>query len=129
MGSTQAAAGFLVYSTTRLSPAGEPTIYDTTSLAGLTDIRAAPGRLTCVLPVAPRVCNRNGTLHGGCTATLVDVVGTAALLTAHTRGGVSLSITAHYLAPMPQGGRCLIDARVSGKEAGGRWGAVVFLYI
>ena len=33
-----------------------------------------PGWCVCVFPVTPRVQNRYGTLHGGCVATLVDVV-------------------------------------------------------
>jgi hypothetical protein len=36
-------------------------------------------------------------------ATLVDVIGSAAIITQADRGGVSLSISTHYLAPMPIG--------------------------
>ena len=43
----------------------------------------------CVFPVTPRVQNRYGTLHGGCVATLVDVVSTVALLTVSPDPGVS----------------------------------------
>lgn len=111
MGSPQAAAGFLLYSTTHADN-GEPTIFDTTALRGIFDVRAEPHRVTCRFPVTQRVQNRNGTLHGGCTATIVDVVGTAALLTVSVRGGVSLNINTNYLAPMPGGGTVLIDARL-----------------
>jgi acyl-coenzyme A thioesterase PaaI-like protein len=38
---------------------------------------------------------------GGGAASLVDVVGTAALITSSTRGGVSLAINVLYLSPMP----------------------------
>ena len=47
-----------------------------------------PGRCVCVFPVRPRVQNRYGTLHGGCVATLVDVVSTVALLTVSKDPGV-----------------------------------------
>jgi len=111
MGSPQLAYGFLLYSTTLETQDG-PKIFDTTSLKGIYDVRAEVGRVTCKLPVELRVQNRNGTLHGGCTATIVDVVGTAALLTQIPRGGVSLNINTNYLSAMPGGGVVLIDAKV-----------------
>lgn len=110
MGSTELACGFLAYTTTRESD-GEPECFDTTALKGIYDIHAEHGRVTCKMPVHARVQNRNGHLHGGCTATLVDVVGTAALLTISPRGGVSLSINTNYLDPMPGGGVVLVDAK------------------
>jgi acyl-coenzyme A thioesterase 13 len=108
MGSTAAAAAFLAYVTTR------DDFFDATALRGVADVRAdaAAARLTCAFPVTQRVVNRNGTLHGGCIATLVDVVGTAALLIRSARGGVSLSINTTYLAPLPLGATALVDARV-----------------
>lgn len=112
MASPQAAAGFLLYSTTRKNDDGSFRIFDTTSLEGLYDIRAEPGRVTCRLPVTERVQNRNGTLHGGCIATIVDIVGSAALITENKRGGVSLNINTNYLRPVPGGGEALIDAQV-----------------
>jgi acyl-coenzyme A thioesterase 13 len=112
MGSPQLAYGFLLYSTSLETRDGDPKIFDTTSLKGIYDVRAEEGRVTCKLPVEPRVQNRNGTLHGGCTATIVDVVGTAALLTEIPRGGVSLNINTNYLSVMPGGGVVLIDAKV-----------------
>ena len=52
------------------------------------DFELSPGRCVCVFPVRPRVQNRYGTLHGGCVATLVDVVSTVALLTVSKDPGV-----------------------------------------
>ena len=52
------------------------------------DFELTPGRCVCVFPVRPRVQNRYGTLHGGCVATLVDVVSTVALLTVSKDPGV-----------------------------------------
>jgi acyl-coenzyme A thioesterase 13 len=111
MGSLQAAVGFLAYNTSRTQEDGEE-VFDTTALRGIYDIRAEDGRVTCRFRVLPRVQNRNGTLHGGCIATLVDVVGTAAILTNSRRGGVSLNINTNYLSPMPGNGIVLIDAKV-----------------
>lgn len=113
MGSPEAAKGFLLYSTTQHTDNNtSPKIFDTTALIGLKDIQATPGRVTAVLPVHKRVQNRYGTLHGGAIATLIDVVGTAALLTVGQKGGVSLAINSNYLSPMPGGGEVLIDAKV-----------------
>jgi len=42
---------------------------------------AGEGRCVCELTVAEEHQNRGGSLHGGMTATLVDVVSTAALMT------------------------------------------------
>lgn len=44
----------------------EDSMFDTVALQTITDIRAYEGRLTCIIPVEPRVQNRYGTLHGGC---------------------------------------------------------------
>ncbi|KAK9812786.1 hypothetical protein WJX72_003675 [[Myrmecia] bisecta] len=89
-----------------------PRNFDTTALSGIRDVTTSPGRLQCVMKVTPRVANRYGTLHGGCIATLVDTVGSAALVTQSTRSGVSLNISVDYLSPMPSGEDCEIDARV-----------------
>jgi acyl-coenzyme A thioesterase PaaI-like protein len=45
-------------------------------------------------------------------ATLVDVLGTAALVTTSDSGGVSLALTTHYLRPAPTGSLVLVDAQV-----------------
>lgn len=64
------------------------------------------------MTVGDSVRNRYQTLHGGCTATLIDTVGSAALITVSTRSGVSLNISTTYLAAMPAGEDVEIDARV-----------------
>lgn len=86
--------------------------FDHTALRGLKDIETSHGRLTCTLPVSPEVQNRYGTLHGGCTATIVDTVGSAAVVTMSLKSGVSLSINVNYISAMPGGEDALIDARV-----------------
>ncbi|KAK9842085.1 hypothetical protein WJX81_007785 [Elliptochloris bilobata] len=86
--------------------------FDTTALNGLKDIRATPGHVVCTLPVSKRVQNRYTTLHGGCIATLVDTVTSAALVTVSKRSGVSLGIGIDYLSPGTGGEEVEIDARV-----------------
>jgi acyl-coenzyme A thioesterase 13 len=58
------------------------------------------GVVICSLPVTKELANAYGTLHGGVTATLVDVVGTLALLSADPkRAGVSVDLNLSYLKP------------------------------
>eukprot|EP00891_Asterochloris_glomerata_P004867 jgi/Astpho2/4867/gw1.00069.118.1_t len=68
------------------------------------------------MPVLQKVQNRYGTLHGGCVATLVDTVGSAALVTKVENAGVSLHISVDYLSSWVHicagGGECLIEATV-----------------
>lgn len=45
-------------------------------------------------------------------ATLVDTVGTAALVTVSPKGGVSLSINVNYLSKAPLNGSVLVEAQV-----------------
>lgn len=71
----------------------------------------------CSLPVTEAVQNRYGTLHGGCIATLVDVVTTAALVTVSDFSGVTLELSAAYLNPCAAGDVAEVEARVL--KAGG----------
>ena len=84
------------------------------SLAGLVLASVEPGRVVCTLAVTPPLCNSYATLHGGATATLVDVVGTLAILSVDAaRPGVSVDMSQTFLSPARVGaslhveGRCL----------------------
>ena len=46
-------------------------------------------------------------------ATLVDVIGSAAIMTVNEHSGVSLQISIDYLSELPGGEECEVDARVS----------------
>jgi acyl-coenzyme A thioesterase 13 len=80
-------------------------------------VHAEPGVVRCALPVTPAVQNRYGTLHGGCIATLVDVVSTAALVTMSDYSRVTLELSASYLNPCHGGDVAEVEARVL--KAGG----------
>lgn len=86
--------------------------FDHTALQNLRNIRASPGRIEATMTVDNSVRNRYETLHGGCTATLVDTVGSAALVTVSQKSGVSLNISVTYLSAMPAGEDVEVDARV-----------------
>ena len=86
--------------------------FDSLALRGLTVLSSAPGHVRCMMPVTREKSNRYGTLHGGCAATLVDVVGTAAIFSVSPESGVSLHLSVDYLSPAPAGKNVVIDSRV-----------------
>jgi acyl-coenzyme A thioesterase 13 len=78
---------------------GEAGIFD--SALGMRLVAAEGGRARVTLPVERRVQNIGGALHGGAVATLVDVVGTIAIMSAdrQARPGVTCDLNVSYLAP------------------------------
>ncbi|OAY34144.1 acyl-coenzyme A thioesterase 13 [Manihot esculenta] len=57
-----------------------------------------PGRLVCSMKVPPRLLNAGNFLHGGATATLVDLLGSAVIYTVGAQfTGVSVEINVSYL--------------------------------
>ena len=91
---------------------GKPAIFDASALQGIYDIKARPGAITARMKVLEGHRNFMGNLHGGCTATLVDVVGSAALCTTTAKPHVSLSITTNYLRGAPLGSTIRVEAVV-----------------
>ena len=92
--------------------AGAPAAGWDEGLRGIEVKEAEAGRCVCHMEVTADKSNRYGTLHGGCIATLVDVVTTAAQLTATDIGGVSLGMTIEYLKPAPVGETVAVEAKV-----------------
>ncbi|KAK7316877.1 hypothetical protein RJT34_00655 [Clitoria ternatea] len=59
-----------------------------------------PGRVVCSMKIPPRLLNAGNSLHGGATAALVDVVGSAAIPSVGysvSSTGVSVEINVSYL--------------------------------
>lgn len=54
-------------------------------------LSATPGKVVCELRVEEEHTNRMGTLHGGMTATLVDVISTMAVMYSE-RGAPGVSV-------------------------------------
>ncbi|KAJ0976831.1 hypothetical protein J5N97_012305 [Dioscorea zingiberensis] len=92
------AAGEEIVSTATLDSL-PPRFYDAFILKGLRIDAIEPGRVLCSMTVPPRLLNTGNFLHGGATASLVDVMGSAAILSAGTAttSGVSLEISISYL--------------------------------
>ena len=71
--------------------------------------------------MTPELCNNYRTLHGGATSTLVDVVGTLALLGKDpTRPGVSIEMNQSFTSAAKVGDQLRISGTVlrSGKTLG-----------
>jgi acyl-coenzyme A thioesterase 13 len=92
----------------------------------LTSVKTEKGErgIRCDLYVHESLCNRFGTLHGGCIATLVDVLTTCALLVedenSEKGGGVTtdLQISCVKSARMHTSVRCEAVAKRLGKTMG-----------
>ncbi|KAK7043276.1 Acyl-coenzyme A thioesterase 13, partial [Halocaridina rubra] len=82
-----------------------------TNLSKLRVVAAGDGKCVAEMTVDEDHQNRGGTLHGGLTATLVDVVSTLALMTTD-RGtpGVSVDMNVSYIAAAKLGEDIVIDA-------------------
>lgn len=66
---------------------------------GIHSIRGGVRSMQCRCIVGPRTRNGFSTLHGGCIATLIDVVSSAALVTVWGSPGVSMSMNVNYTSP------------------------------
>ncbi|KAK9162146.1 hypothetical protein Syun_003048 [Stephania yunnanensis] len=72
-----------------------------------------PGRVVCSLTVPHRLLNTANFLHGGAIASLIDLVGSAALHTVGaTSSGSSLEINISYLDSAFENDEVEIDAKV-----------------
>ncbi|KAG6472340.1 hypothetical protein ZIOFF_069800 [Zingiber officinale] len=72
--------------------------YDAFLLRGLRIDLVEPGRLLCSLIIPARLLNTGNFLHGGATASLVDLIGSAAFYTAGAKTrGTPLEIGVSYL--------------------------------
>ncbi|WCJ30601.1 Acyl-coenzyme A thioesterase 13 [Euphorbia peplus] len=72
-----------------------------------------PGRLICSMKVPPRLLNSGNFLHGGATATLVDLVGSAVIFTVGApQTGVSVEINVSYLDAAYANEEIEIEAKV-----------------
>ncbi|KAL3829409.1 hypothetical protein ACJIZ3_018211 [Penstemon smallii] len=71
------------------------------------------GRVLCSFTVPPRLLNTGNSLHGGATAALVDIVGSAAIFTmGASTSGVSVEINVSYLDGAYVGEEIEIESKV-----------------
>jgi acyl-coenzyme A thioesterase 13 len=116
MGSPQAAVQFLEF--LKDSEEGSRQYFDAAVLQDCEVDQVTcdrPGLLTCSIRVTPRVQNRFDILHGGCIASLVDIIGTAALMSMDGRPGKSVTIHVSYLSAAKADRLYEVRARVANK--------------
>ncbi|HJQ43527.1 MAG TPA: PaaI family thioesterase [Jatrophihabitantaceae bacterium] len=84
------------------------------TVPGLEAIAVEEGRVVVRVEVTLDHVNVAKTLHGGAAATLVDIVGTLAIINADrdNRFGVSTDLNVTWLAPIAMGDAAIVDARV-----------------
>jgi len=90
-------------------------------LSGMRVDALGDGTVSCTMTVDETVQNAYSTLHGGAVATLVDVVGTLALLTRDvTKPGVSVELSVTFIAAAKAGEVVRAEGRVlkHGKRLG-----------
>ncbi|KAG7458132.1 hypothetical protein MATL_G00234960 [Megalops atlanticus] len=82
-------------------------------LSKINIVSASPGKVVCEMKVEEEHTNRGGTLHGGLTATLVDVISTTALMyTERGAPGVSVDMNITYMNAAKLGEDVIITAQV-----------------
>lgn len=83
-------------------------------MPGMEAISCADGHVVIRVEVTLDHVNVAKSLHGGAAATLVDVVGTLAIITAdrHNRFGVSTDLNVSWFAPVALGDAAIVDATV-----------------
>ncbi|CAA6660392.1 unnamed protein product [Spirodela intermedia] len=87
--------------------------YDAFILSGVRVDSIEPGRVLCSMTVPPRLVNTFNSLHGGATMSLVDILGSAAILSTGSKStGVSLDISVSYLTSAYAGEEIQIDSKV-----------------
>jgi acyl-coenzyme A thioesterase 13 len=84
------------------------------TVPGMEPVSLTDGRVAISVEVTLDLVNAAKTLHGGVAATLVDIVGTLAIITAdeHNRFGVSTDLNVSWFAPVALGDRALVEATV-----------------
>ncbi len=85
------------------------------ALEGLELLSLEDGVARARLPVSGAVQNPLGTLHGGAIATLVDDIGTLAIMSAdaESRPGVTTDLSVSYLRAAPAGAEVTIEGKAA----------------
>ena len=82
-------------------------------LDGMECTHVSNGVVECELTVTEGLTNSYSTLHGGAVSTIVDVMGTMALLSQDpTRAGVSVDMNQTFCGAAKMGARLLLRGRV-----------------
>ncbi|GAB6029926.1 hypothetical protein CHUAL_005624 [Chamberlinius hualienensis] len=76
-------------------------------------VSAGDGCCVCELTVDEQMANASGNLHGGCTASIVDLVSTLALISSPSDSlpGVSVELNVSYISAASLGNDIIVDAQ------------------
>jgi len=87
--------------------------YDSSLVNRMKVVEASYGKLKCELKVTEDLLNIQGSLHGGCTATIVDAVSSFCFLTMDDfKAGVSLDMSISYMKGAKSGEKLTIESNV-----------------
>ncbi|CAI4226229.1 unnamed protein product [Auanema sp. JU1783] len=76
-------------------------------------VYADNGHVKIEFDVTNELTNEMGTLHGGCSATLIDIATTAAcMLTSKAAPGVSVNLDVNYMSAAKLGDTVVLEAKV-----------------
>ncbi|KAI4330078.1 hypothetical protein MLD38_028386 [Melastoma candidum] len=90
-----------------------PRFFESFIMNGLRVLSVEPGRVLCSLSVPDRLLNAGNFLHGGATAALVDMVGSATIFSVGApTSGVSVEINVSYLDSAFAGEEIEIEGKV-----------------
>ena len=82
-------------------------------MSKLTVVHIESGFVKCQMPVTKEVSNFFNTLHGGATSTLIDVVGTMAILSKDPlKPGVSVELNASFISAAQLGTNITIEGKL-----------------
>ena len=87
--------------------------FDTNIVKQMKVLEVSHGKLKCEMRVTDDFLNINGSLHGGCTATIVDAVSSFCFLTMDDfKAGVSLDMSISYMKGAKSGEKLIIESNV-----------------
>ena len=83
------------------------------AFASLKVLEIKDGFVRCTMPVETPTSNFYNTLHGGAAATLVDIVGTMAILTKDPlRAGVTVELNCSYMNAAKLGSDVIVEGKL-----------------
>eukprot|EP00045_Choanoeca_perplexa_P005488 m.46442 g.46442 ORF g.46442 m.46442 type:complete len:175 (+) comp13151_c0_seq2:702-1226(+) len=87
--------------------------FDAVFKDNMTIIAIKDGHVTVDVCIEPSLLNSYGTIHGGATSTLVDIVGTLALLSRDaTKPGVTVELSTSYTSSAKAGDSLRVEGKV-----------------
>ena len=87
--------------------------YDSSLVNRMKVVDSSYGKLKCELKVTEDLLNIQGSLHGGCTATMIDAVSSFCFLTMDDfNAGVSLDMNISYMKGAKPGEKLTIESSV-----------------